>query len=88
MKAGIDIKIVTGDTPATAREIARRIGLWHDETDSSRNEMTGVEFAAMSDEELLERVQALKIMSRGATARQAAARASFAAQGRNRGCNG
>ena len=64
MKAGIDIKIVTGDTPATAREIARRIGLWHDETDSSRNEMTGVEFAAMSDEELLERVQALKIMSR------------------------
>lgn len=64
MKAGIDIKIVTGDTPATAREIARRIGLWHDETDSSRNEMTGVEFAAMSDEELLERVQVLKIMSR------------------------
>ena len=63
-QAGIDIKIVTGDTPATAREIARRIGLWHDETDSSRNEMTGVEFAAMSDEELLERVQALKIMSR------------------------
>ena len=64
MKAGIDIKIVTGDTPATAREIARRIGLWHDETDSSRNEMTGVEFAAMSDEELLGRVQELKIMSR------------------------
>lgn len=88
MKAGIDIKIVTGDTPATAREIARRIGLWHDETDSSRNEMTGVEFAAMSDEEPARAGAGSEDYVPGATARQAAARASFAAQGRNRGCNG
>ncbi len=64
MNAGIAIKIVTGDTSATAREIARRIGLWNDEKDSARNEITGVEFAAMSDEELLDRVGDLKIMAR------------------------
>ncbi len=64
LNAGIAVKIVTGDTPATAREIARRIGLWDDAVDCDRNHMTGVEFAAASDEELLERVQDLKIMSR------------------------
>lgn len=64
LDAGIDIKIVTGDTPATAREIARQIGLWDDARDNERNHMTGAAFAAMSDEELLEHVQALKIMSR------------------------
>lgn len=64
LKAGIDVKIVTGDTPATAREIARQIGLWDDARDNDRNHMTGTEFAAASDEELLGRVQALKIMSR------------------------
>ena len=64
LKAGIDVKIVTGDTPATAREIARQIGLWNDARDTDRNHMTGTEFAAMSDEELLGRVQELKIMSR------------------------
>lgn len=64
LKAGIDVKIVTGDTPATAREIARQIGLWDDVKDSDSNHMTGAEFAAMSDEELLGRVQSLKIMSR------------------------
>ena len=62
--AGIAIKIVTGDTPATAREIARQIGLWGDAVDGERNHMTGTEFAAMSDEELLDRVGELKIMSR------------------------
>lgn len=62
--AGIAIKIVTGDTPATAREIARQIGLWNDAVDGEHNHMTGTEFAAMSDEELLERVGELKIMSR------------------------
>ena len=56
LKAGIDVKIVTGDTPATAREIARQIGLWNDARDTDRNHMTGTEFAAMSDEELLGRV--------------------------------
>ncbi len=61
--AGIEVKIVTGDTPATAKEIGRQIGLWTPE-DTDFNHMTGTEFAAMSDEELLDRVQALKIMSR------------------------
>ncbi len=64
LDAGIAVKIVTGDTPATAREIARRIGLWSDAADGERNHITGSDFAAMSDEELLERVQDLKIMSR------------------------
>ena len=64
LNAGIDVKIVTGDTPATAREIARQIGLWDDARDNDRNHMTGTEFAAMSDDELLGRVRELKIMSR------------------------
>ncbi|WP_295940769.1 calcium-translocating P-type ATPase, PMCA-type [uncultured Alistipes sp.] len=64
LNAGIDVKIVTGDTPATAREIARQIGLWDDARDTEHNHMTGAEFAEMSDEELLGRVQELKIMSR------------------------
>lgn len=61
--AGINIKIVTGDTPGTATEIARQIGLWKPE-DTERNRITGVEFAALSDEEALERVLDLKVMSR------------------------
>ncbi len=64
LDAGIAIKIVTGDTPATACEIARRIGLWDDAADSRRGHITGADFAAMSDEELLERVGDLKVMSR------------------------
>ncbi len=64
LNAGIRVKIVTGDTPATAREIARQIGLWDDAVDGERNHITGAEFAAMSDEELLDRVEDLKIMSR------------------------
>ncbi|MCF2644925.1 calcium-translocating P-type ATPase, PMCA-type [Prevotella stercorea] len=63
LDAGINIKIVTGDTPATAREIGRQIGLWN-ETDSDRNIITGPEFAAMSDEQLLQRVHELKIIAR------------------------
>jgi Ca2+-transporting ATPase len=61
--AGIRVKIVTGDTPGTAIEIARQIGLWTSE-DTERNRITGVEFAALSDEEALERVVDLKVMSR------------------------
>lgn len=64
LKAGIAIKIVTGDTAATATEIAHQIGLWDEQTDSERNRMTGPEFAAASDEELLERIGDLKILSR------------------------
>lgn len=61
--AGIDIKIVTGDTPGTATEIARQIGLWKPE-DTERNRITGVAFAELTDEEALDRVMDLKIMSR------------------------
>lgn len=61
--AGIDVKIVTGDTPGTATEIARQIGLWKPE-DTDRNRITGAEFAELSDEVLLDRVMDLKIMSR------------------------
>lgn len=56
-QAGIDVKIVTGDTSATAQEIARQIGIEGDV-------MTGSDFAAMSDEEALKRIASLKIMSR------------------------
>lgn len=63
IEAGIAIKIVTGDTPATAKEIARQIGLWGS-TDSDLNHISGVDFEALSDEELLNRVNDIKIMSR------------------------
>ena len=63
LDAGINIKIVTGDTPATAREIGRQIGLWTT-ADSDRNIMTGPEFAALNDEQLLQRVHELKIIAR------------------------
>lgn len=62
--AGISVKIVTGDTPGTAKEIARQIGLWNDEKDTEHNIITGPEFAALSDEELQERILDLKIISR------------------------
>ena len=62
--AGINVKIVTGDTPGTAKEIGRQIGLWNDATDSERNIITGPDFAALSESELDERVLDLKIISR------------------------
>lgn len=61
--AGISIKIVTGDTPATAREIGRQIGLWTDK-DTDNNIITGPEFAALTDKEVMERVLDLKIIAR------------------------
>ena len=64
LNAGISIKIVTGDTPGTAREIGRQVGLWNDEDDPERQMITGKEFNLMSDDELRERVGDLKIMSR------------------------
>lgn len=63
MNAGINIKMVTGDTSGTAKEIGRQIGLWSD-SDGEMNHITGVEFAELSDEELLKRVLDLKIISR------------------------
>lgn len=63
MNAGINVKIVTGDTPGTAKEIGRQIGLWTAK-DGDKNIITGPEFAALSDEELDTRVLGLKIISR------------------------
>lgn len=63
MDAGINVKIVTGDTPGTAKEIGRQIGLWTDK-DTDRNIITGPEFAKLSDDELDKRVLDLKIISR------------------------
>ena len=66
INAGIDVKIVTGDTSATALEIARQIGIL--EVRGTRCEVresiTGAEFAALSDEEALDIVGDLKVMSR------------------------
>ncbi|MBD5641232.1 MAG: calcium-translocating P-type ATPase, PMCA-type [Desulfovibrio sp.] len=63
MTAGIQVKIVTGDTPGTAREIGRQIHLWTDK-DGDRNIITGPELAALSEEELDSRVNDLKIIAR------------------------
>ena len=59
--AGIDVKIVTGDTVATAMEIARQCGILESE---SGDAITGAEFAALTDEEALKRIKGLKVMSR------------------------
>ncbi len=63
MQAGIQVKIVTGDTPGTAREIGRQIGLW-DESCTDRCLITGADFAALSDDEIRTRLGDLRIMSR------------------------
>ena len=63
MKAGIAVKIVTGDNPGTAKEIGRKIGLWS-EADSDKNIITGTEMAKLSDKQLEERVMDIKIIAR------------------------
>ena len=63
ISAGIDVKIVTGDTSATAAEIGRQIGLWG-EHHSERAIITGPEFEALSDEEVYNCVDELKIIAR------------------------
>ena len=63
MKAGIAVKIVTGDNPGTAKEIGRKIGLWTD-ADSDKNIITGTEMAKLSDKQLEERVMDIKIIAR------------------------
>lgn len=62
--AGIDVKIVTGDTSATAKQIARQIGLWDDKIHNDYHHITGADFEALSDEVLMDRVMSIKIMSR------------------------
>ena len=61
--AGVDVKIVTGDTPGTAKEIGRQIGICDNDTPSSAV-ITGPDFEALSDEEAAKRVMGLKIMCR------------------------
>ena len=63
INAGIDIKIVTGDTPGTAKEIGRQIGLWQ-KTDTETSIISGPDFAALTDEEMDARVKGIKIISR------------------------
>lgn len=63
LDAGIDVKIVTGDTPGTAKEIGRQVGIWT-EKDCDRCVITGPEFEVLSDKELSERVNSLKIIAR------------------------
>lgn len=63
IQAGISIKIVTGDTPGTAKEIGRQIGIWNT-NDSERNWITGPAFEELTDEEALNRITGLKIMCR------------------------
>lgn len=64
LDAGIKVKIVTGDTPGTAKEIGRQIGLWNDSSDGENNIITGTEFAELDDSQLKERVNDFKIIAR------------------------
>lgn len=64
MNAGIDVKIVTGDTPGTAIEIGRQLGLWKDTDQKDFNHISGKDFEALSDEEAKRRIPLIKIMSR------------------------
>lgn len=63
LKAGIQVKIVTGDTPGTAKEIGRQVHLWSDE-DTDENILIGQDMGAMSDDELKARLPKVKIIAR------------------------
>ncbi len=65
-RAGIQVKVVTGDTSATAIEIARQIGIWpaQDKAGQADWHITGADFAALTDEEAYKRCEALRVMSR------------------------
>lgn len=63
--AGITVKIVTGDTVATATEIGRQIGLFEDKANiPPHSTITGPEWAALSDEEAYKRATEIRVMSR------------------------
>ncbi len=64
IQAGINVKIVTGDTSGTAKEIGRQLGLWTDEDTDGENLVTGIELEAFTDDELYYRVDDIKIVSR------------------------
>ena len=63
LNAGIQVKIVTGDAPGTAKEIGRQLGLWKAD-DTDENILIGTDLAAMSDEKLRQRLPKVKIISR------------------------
>ena len=63
LNAGIQVKIVTGDAPGTAKEIGRQLGLWKQE-DTDENILIGTDLADMSDQELKQRLPKVKIISR------------------------
>lgn len=63
VKAGIQVKIITGDAATTAREIARQIGIW-DDSCTDRNCIEGPELALLSEEELLSRANDIRIIAR------------------------
>lgn len=63
LKAGIDVKIVTGDNPATAVEIGKQIGIWG-ATDSQHNIITGPELSALTEDQLVSIASDLKIVAR------------------------
>lgn len=61
-KAGIEVKIVTGDTEATAMEIGREAGVMDNKLECQA--ISGTDFAALSDEEALQIAKTIKIMYR------------------------
>ena len=72
--AGIEVKVVTGDTAATALEIGKQIGIFEDEpenigadgslTSLDQQMITGEQWEALSDEEAYERAKDIRVMSR------------------------
>ena len=62
--AGIEIKVVTGDTPGTASEIGRQIGLWETPRPPEGALIEGREFAKLSDEETVREVRNLRLIAR------------------------
>ncbi len=63
LDAGIKVKVITGDTSATAIEISRQIGIWDDATPGDAH-ITGAEFSTLGEEEALGRVPGIRVMSR------------------------
>jgi Ca2+-transporting ATPase len=64
LRAGIEVKIVTGDTSATTIEIARQTGLWDSADENGGRHITGSDFAALPDDEARQTAAQVKIMSR------------------------
>ena len=72
--AGIEVKVVTGDTAATALEIGKQIGVFEDESENigadgsltslDQQMITGEQWEALSDEEAYERAKDIRVMSR------------------------